>query len=119
VQLLDFRVSTRTVGLNGPSCRPDAAPRSYDADSLLHVIPHGRTIAAAMTPVRPTIERFPTQHGAAVLVALAESAGTSPREAGACTVAQPDGQLLVLRDAIAAAPSPEHAAIVASGTSNG
>jgi hypothetical protein len=72
-----------------------------------------------MTPVRPTIERFPTQHGAAVPVALTGSAGTSLREAGACTVAQPDGQLLVLRDAIAAAPSPEHAAIVASGTSNG
>jgi xanthine/CO dehydrogenase XdhC/CoxF family maturation factor len=36
-----------------------------------------------MTPVWPTIERFLDQHGAAVLVTLAESAGSSPREMGA------------------------------------
>jgi xanthine dehydrogenase accessory factor len=45
-----------------------------------------------MTPVWPTIERFLSQHGAAVLVTLAESAGSSPREVGARMVVRPDGQ---------------------------
>jgi xanthine dehydrogenase accessory factor len=45
-----------------------------------------------MTPVWPTIERFLTQHGAAVLVTLAESAGSSPREVGARMVVRPDGR---------------------------
>src|SRR6266436_269054 len=36
-----------------------------------------------MTPVWPTIERFLAEHGSAVLVTLAESAGSSPREVGA------------------------------------
>jgi hypothetical protein len=66
----------------------------------LHVIPQRRTIAAAMTPVWPTIERFLTQHGAAVL----------------CF----GGRVPIRRDAIAvAAPSPEHAAMVPSGTFHG
>jgi hypothetical protein len=86
----------------------------------LHVIPYPRTIAAAMTPAWPTIERFLSQHGAAVLVALAGSAGSSPREVGAPIVAPPDRRLLIRRDAIAAsALSPEQAATVASGTSLG
>jgi xanthine dehydrogenase accessory factor len=58
----------------------------------LHVIPYRRTIAATMTPVWPTIERFLAQHGAAVLVTLTESAGSSPREVGARMVVRPDGR---------------------------
>jgi hypothetical protein len=85
----------------------------------LHVIPYRRTIVS-MTPVWPMIERFLTRHGAAVLVAPAESVGSNPREVGTRAVARPDRQLLILRDAIAAAaPSPERAAIVASGTLHG
>jgi hypothetical protein len=57
----------------------------------LHVIPHRRTIAAAMTLVWPTIERFAIPHGTAVPVTLA----------------------------FAAAPYPEYAAVVPSGTSHG
>ncbi|MBV8511208.1 MAG: XdhC family protein, partial [Xanthobacteraceae bacterium] len=34
-------------------------------------------------PVWPTIERFITEHGSAVLVTLAEAQGSSPREVGA------------------------------------
>src|SRR5258708_7325025 len=45
-----------------------------------------------MTPVWPTIERFLAEHGAAVLVTLAESAGSSPREVGARMVVRPDGR---------------------------
>ena len=45
-----------------------------------------------MTPVWPTIERFLAEHGAAVLVTLAESAGSSPREAGARMMVRPDGR---------------------------
>ena len=45
-----------------------------------------------MTPVWPTIERSLTEHGAAVLVTLAESAGSSPREVGARMVVQPDAR---------------------------
>jgi xanthine dehydrogenase accessory factor len=45
-----------------------------------------------MTPVWPTIERFIAQHGAAVLVTLAESVGSSPREVGARMVVRPDGR---------------------------
>jgi xanthine dehydrogenase accessory factor len=45
-----------------------------------------------MTPVWPTIERFLAKHGAAVLVTLAESAGSSPREVGARMVVRPDGR---------------------------
>ena len=45
-----------------------------------------------MIPVWPTIERFLAEHGAAVLVTLAESAGSSPREAGARMVVRPDGR---------------------------
>jgi xanthine dehydrogenase accessory factor len=51
-----------------------------------------RTIAGVMTPVWPTIERFLAQHGAAVLVTLAESAGSSPREVGARMMVRPDGR---------------------------
>ena len=45
-----------------------------------------------MTPVWPTIERFLAEHCAAVLVTLAESAGSSPREVGARMVVRPDGR---------------------------
>jgi xanthine dehydrogenase accessory factor len=45
-----------------------------------------------MTPVWPTIERFLAEHGAAVLVTLAEIAGSSPREVGARMVVRPDGR---------------------------
>jgi len=45
-----------------------------------------------MTPVWPTIERFLAEHGAAVLITLAESAGSSPREVGARMVVRPDGR---------------------------
>jgi xanthine dehydrogenase accessory factor len=45
-----------------------------------------------MTPVWPTIERFLSEHGAAVLVTLAESAGSSPREVGARMIVRPDGR---------------------------
>src|SRR5882724_8963996 len=45
-----------------------------------------------MTPVWPTIERFLAEHGAAVLVTLAESAGSSPREVGARMVVRRDGR---------------------------
>jgi xanthine dehydrogenase accessory factor len=65
---------------------------SRRADSLLHVIPYRRTIIAAMTPVWPTIEHFVALHGAAVLVTLAEAAGSSPREVGARMVVRPDGR---------------------------
>ena len=41
--------------------------------------------------VWPTIERFIAEHGAAVLVTLAEAHGSSPREAGARMVVRPDG----------------------------
>jgi xanthine dehydrogenase accessory factor len=58
----------------------------------LHVLPLQRTITAAMTPVWPTIEQFLSQHGAAVLVTLAESAGSSPREVGARMIVRPDGR---------------------------
>ncbi|MGZ5803381.1 MAG: xanthine dehydrogenase accessory protein XdhC [Xanthobacteraceae bacterium] len=39
----------------------------------------------------PTIERFVTEHGGAVLVTIAETQGSSPREAGARMVVRPDG----------------------------
>src|SRR5580692_4883514 len=45
-----------------------------------------------MIPVWPTIERFLAEHGAAVLVTLAERAGSSPREVGARMVVRPDGR---------------------------
>jgi xanthine dehydrogenase accessory factor len=45
-----------------------------------------------MIPVWPTIERFLTEHGAAVLVTLAQSQGSSPREAGAPMMVRPDGR---------------------------
>src|SRR5580698_4301129 len=45
-----------------------------------------------MIPVWPTIERFLTEHGAAVLVTLAQSQGSSPREAGARMMVRPDGR---------------------------
>ena len=41
--------------------------------------------------VWPTIERFITEHGSAVLVTLAEAQGSSPREVGARMVVRPDG----------------------------
>jgi xanthine dehydrogenase accessory factor len=41
--------------------------------------------------VWPTIERFIAEHGAAALVTLAESRGSSPREPGARMVVRPDG----------------------------
>jgi xanthine dehydrogenase accessory factor len=82
-------------------CEIDSLPQSSGgnlrggpcrADSFLHVIPYRRTIVAAMTPVWPTIERFLAQHGTAVLVTLADSAGSSPREVGARMVVRPDGR---------------------------
>ena len=45
-----------------------------------------------MTPVWPTIERFLAEDGAAVLVTLAEAAGSIPREVGARMVVRPDGR---------------------------
>jgi len=42
-------------------------------------------------PVWPTIERYIAQHGSAALVTLAETRGSSPREAGARMVVRPDG----------------------------
>jgi xanthine dehydrogenase accessory factor len=63
-----------------------------DLDSDLHVAPYRRTIAVTMTTVWPTIERFLTEHGAAVLVTVAESAGSTPREVGARMVVRPDGR---------------------------
>src|SRR5260370_2746465 len=45
-----------------------------------------------MTSVWPTTERFLAEHGGAVLVTLAESAGSSPREVGARMVVRPDGR---------------------------
>ena len=45
-----------------------------------------------MTPIWPTIEQFLAQHGAAVLVTLAESVGSSPREVGARMMVRPDGR---------------------------
>jgi xanthine dehydrogenase accessory factor len=41
--------------------------------------------------VWPTIERFIAEHGAAVLVTLADVQGSSPREPGARMVVRPDG----------------------------
>jgi xanthine dehydrogenase accessory factor len=41
--------------------------------------------------VWPTIERLIAEHGAAALVTLAETRGSSPREAGARMVVRPDG----------------------------
>jgi xanthine dehydrogenase accessory factor len=41
--------------------------------------------------VWPTIERFIAEHGAAALVTLAETHGSSPRDAGARMVVRPDG----------------------------
>ena len=41
--------------------------------------------------VWPTIERFVTEHGVAVLVTLADAQGSSPREAGARMMVRPDG----------------------------
>jgi xanthine dehydrogenase accessory factor len=41
--------------------------------------------------VWPTIERFVIEHGGAVLVTIAETQGSSPREAGARMVVRPDG----------------------------
>jgi xanthine dehydrogenase accessory factor len=41
--------------------------------------------------VWPTIARFISEHGAAALVTLAESRGSSPRETGARMVVRPDG----------------------------
>jgi xanthine dehydrogenase accessory factor len=45
-----------------------------------------------MIQVWPTIERFLAEHGAAVLVTLAQSQGSSPREAGARMMVRPDGR---------------------------
>jgi len=45
-----------------------------------------------MTPVWPTIERFIAEHGAAVLVTLAQARGSSPREVGARMMVRPDGR---------------------------
>jgi xanthine dehydrogenase accessory factor len=45
-----------------------------------------------MIQVWPTIERFLTEHGAAVLVTLAQSQGSSPREAGARMMVRPGGR---------------------------
>ncbi len=45
-----------------------------------------------MIQVWPTIERFLTEHGAAVLVTLAQAQGSSPREVGARMMVRPDGR---------------------------
>src|SRR5712692_3552817 len=45
-----------------------------------------------MIQVWPTVERFLTEHGAAVLVTLAQAQGSSPREAGARMMVRPDGR---------------------------
>jgi xanthine dehydrogenase accessory factor len=45
-----------------------------------------------MIQVWPTIERFLTEHGAAVLVTLAQVQGSSPREPGARMMVRPDGR---------------------------
>jgi xanthine dehydrogenase accessory factor len=45
-----------------------------------------------MTLMWPTIERFITEHGAAVLVTLAKLPGSSPREAWARMVVRPGGR---------------------------
>src|SRR5258708_14492572 len=45
-----------------------------------------------MTPVWPTIERFLAEHGGAVLVTLAESAGSRPGGVGGRMVGRPDGR---------------------------
>src|ERR1700722_18167026 len=45
-----------------------------------------------MIQVWPTVERFLTEHGAAVLVTLAQIQGSSPREAGARMMVRPDGR---------------------------
>jgi xanthine dehydrogenase accessory factor len=42
-------------------------------------------------PIWPTIERFITEQGAAVLVTLVEARGSTPREVGARLVVRPDG----------------------------
>jgi xanthine dehydrogenase accessory factor len=42
-------------------------------------------------PVWPTIERFISEQGAAVLVTLVEARGSSPREVGARLLVRPDG----------------------------
>lgn len=68
-------------------------------------MPEGRwrTIESAMTPVWTTIERFPVEHGAAMLVTAAEAAA----------------QLLIRRDAVASATAfAKHAAIFPSGASH-
>jgi xanthine dehydrogenase accessory factor len=51
-----------------------------------------RSIEHAMIQVWPTIERFLCEHGAAVLVTLAQSQGSSPREVGARMMVRPDGR---------------------------
>jgi len=45
-----------------------------------------------MIQVWPTVERFLTEHGAAVLVTLAQVDGSSPREPGARMMVRPDGR---------------------------
>ena len=45
-----------------------------------------------MIQVWPTVERFLTEHGAAVLVTLAKVQGSSPREPGARMMVRPDGR---------------------------
>jgi xanthine dehydrogenase accessory factor len=45
-----------------------------------------------MIQVWPTVERFLTEHGAAVLVTLAQVQGSSPREPGARMMVRPDGR---------------------------
>jgi xanthine dehydrogenase accessory factor len=45
-----------------------------------------------MIQVWPTVERFLTEHGAAVLVTLAQSQGSTPREVGARMMVRPDGR---------------------------
>jgi xanthine dehydrogenase accessory factor len=45
-----------------------------------------------MTLVWPTIERFLAEHGAAVLVTVTESAGSTPRDVGARMMVRPDGR---------------------------
>jgi xanthine dehydrogenase accessory factor len=45
-----------------------------------------------MIQVWPTVERFLTEHGGAVLVTLAQSQGSTPREVGARMMVRPDGR---------------------------
>jgi xanthine dehydrogenase accessory factor len=54
-----------------------------------------------MIQVWPTVERFLTEHGAAVPVTLAKVQGSSPREPRARFMVRPDGRLSATFDGVA------------------